>query len=204
MPLPRTLRLLAVSGIVSLTAAGCASQGGVSRSSMNSTVAIQYGTVASVTAVQLQSNAARNATIGGLAGLATQARGSSRQRLAGAAIGAAAGGLATRAVEGDNRANSFVINLTRGGTVQVVTEQQNIVAGDCVAVESGRHTNLRRVSAVQCNPVSQPHSIIDSQISQYELNEATACDRAMEELLQAEKEQEINALIRKVRVLCDH
>jgi outer membrane lipoprotein SlyB len=185
-------------------AAGCASQGEVSRSNLNSTVAINYGTIASVTPVQLQSNATRNATIGGLAGLATQARGSTRQRLTGAAIGTAIGGLGTRAIEGSNRANSFVIDLTRGGTVQVVTEQQNIVVGDCVAVESGRHTNLRRVSGIQCQPVSQPHPGIDPQISQNEQNEATACDRAMEELLQARKEQEIDALIRKVRVLCDH
>ena len=55
-----------------------------------------------MTAVQLQSNAARNAALGGMVGLLTQAR------------------------EGDNMANCFVINLTRGGTVQVVTEQRNI------------------------------------------------------------------------------
>ena len=198
------LQLLAVSGIVALTAAGCASQGGVSRDSMDSTIAVNYGTVASVTAVKLQSNAARNATVGGLAGLLTQARGSGSERLVGAAIGAAVGGLATKAVEGDNMANSFVINQTRGGTVKVVTEQQNIVVGDCVAVETGRHTNLRRVSPTQCNPPSQLHPTIDAQISRHEQGEANACHQAKEELLKAQTETEINALTRKVQVICDH
>lgn len=157
-----------------------------------------------MTAVQLQSNAARNAALGGMVGLLTQARGSGTERLAGAAIGEAAGGLATRAVEGNNMANSFVINLTRGGTVKVVTEQQNIVVGDCVAVETGRHTKLRRVSVTQWNPPSQPHPTINPQISRHEQGEADACHRAKEELLNARTETETNALIRKVQVICDH
>ena len=198
------LQLLAVAGIIALTTTGCATQGGVSRANLNSTVAINYGTVSSVTPVRLESNATRNAAIGGLAGLLTQARGSGTERLAGAAIGAAIGGLGTRAMEGDNMANSFVINLNRGNTVQVVTEQQNIVVGDCVAVESGRHTNLRRVSAVQCNPPRQPNPTIDQQISNHEQGEANACDQAKEEMLRAQTVEEVNALIRKVQVICDH
>jgi outer membrane lipoprotein SlyB len=201
-----TLQLIAVSGIVVLTAAGCASQGDVSRDSLDSTIAVNYGTVATLTPVKLDSDAARNATVGGLVGLLTQARGSGTERLVGAAIGAAVGGLATKAAEGDNMANSFVVNLSTGGTVKVVTEQQNIVVGDCVAVETGRHTNLRRVSPTQCNPpsASQLHPTIDPQISMYEKGEANACHQAKEELLNAKTENEVNALTRKVQVICDH
>ena len=204
MRLTKSLQKFTASGIFAITVAGCASQGGVSRDSLDSTIAVNYGTVSSVTPVQLQSNATRNATIGGLAGLLTQARGSGTERLAGAAIGAAIGGLGTKAAEGDNMANSFVVDLNRGGTVKVVTEQTNIVVGDCVSVETGRHTNLRRVSPVQCNPPRQPHPTIDQQISGNEQGEANACHRAKEALLNATEESEVNARIRQVQVLCDH
>lgn len=198
------LKKLMVSGIVAVTVSGCASKTSVSRDNLDSAIAINYGTVSSVTPVQLESNATRNATIGGLAGLLTQARGSTSERLAGAAIGAAVGGLGTRAVEGDNVANAFIIELNRGDTVKVVTEQTNIVVGDCVAVETGQHTNLRRVSAVQCNLPGQPHPTIDQQISGYEQGEADACHQAKEQLLNASSESEIDARIRQVQVICDH
>jgi len=197
-------QLLAASCIIALTTAGCASRGAVNRDSLDSTIAINYGTVATVTPVQLESNATRNAAIGGLVGLLTQARGSGTERLAGAAIGAAVGGLGTKAVEGDNMANSFVIDLIGGSTVKVVTEQQNIAVGDCVSVETGRHTNLRRVSQTLCSSPGQLHPGIDSQISHHEQAEADACHQAKEELLKATTEADINALTRKVQVICDH
>jgi len=183
---------------------GCASQGDESRANLDSTVTINYGSVATVTPVKLESDATRNATIGGLVGLLSQARGSTSERLVGAAIGAAVGGLATKATEGDNMANAFVIELTDGNTVKVVTEQQNIAVGDCVAVETGRHTNLRRVSAVQCQAQHQVHPTIDPQIAQHEQREANACHQAKEDLLKAGSERDINALTRKVQVICDH
>jgi len=186
-----------------LAVAGCASSGGESRDNLNNTITIEYGTVTTVTPVKLKSNATRNATIGGLVGLLTQARGSGTERLVGAAIGAAVGGLATKAVEGDNMANSFAIDLAGGNTVKVVTEQKDIVVGDCVAVETGRYTNLRRASPIQCNPPRNAHPDIDPQISKYEKEEANACDQAKEELLQARGEADINALTRKVQVICD-
>lgn len=204
MRLTKPLQQLAVSGLVAITVAGCASQGGVSRDSLDSTIAINYGTIASVTPVKLHSDATRNAAIGGLVGLLSQATGSGTERLAGAAIGAAVGGIGTKVVEGDDMANSFIINLNQGGTVKVVTEQNNIVVGDCVVVETGRHTNLRRVSPVQCQPVAQQHPVIDPQITRNEQGEANACHEAKEELLKAQKESEINALTRKVQVICDH
>lgn len=204
MRLTKPLQQLAVSGIVAISVAGCASQGGVSRDSLDSTIAVNYGTISSVTPVKLQSDATRNATIGGLVGLLSQATGSGTERIAGAAIGAAVGGLATKAVEGDNMANSFIVNLSRGGTVKVVTEQNNIVVGDCVAIETGRHTNLRRVSPVQCQSIAQRHPVIDPQITSNEQSEANSCHQAKEELLKAQTESEINALTRKVQVICDH
>lgn len=204
MPPALSRSLFAALCVVALGSAGCASQGGENRDSLNSTIAVNYGTVSTITPVKLKSNATRNATMGGLVGLLTQARGSASERLAGAAIGAAVGGLATRAAEGDNMANSFVIDLTGGSTVKVVTEQQNIVVGDCVAVETGRHTNLRRVSQTQCNTPRQSHPTIDPQISQYEQGEANACHQAKEELLKARTEADISALTRKVQVICDH
>jgi len=90
--------IFTASCVVVLALAGCASSGGESRDSLNSTIAIEYGTVTTVTPVKLKSNATRNATMGGLVGLLTQARGSGGQRLAGAAIGAAINAL-TRKVQ---------------------------------------------------------------------------------------------------------
>ncbi len=204
MRLTNSLQQLAVSGIIAITVAGCATQGGESRDNLDSTIAINYGTITNVTPVKLQSNATRNATMGGLVGLLSQATGSGTERLAGAAIGAAIGGLATKAAEGDNMANSFIVSLNRGGTVKIVTEQRDIVVGDCVAVETGRHTNLRRVSPVQCQPVGQQHPTIDPDIARSEQNEADACHQAKVELLNAQTEGDINALTRKVQIICGH
>ena len=204
MRLTKSLQQLTVSGSLAIIITGCATQGGESRDNLDSTIAVNYGTISSVTPVKLQSNATRNATLGGLVGLLSQARGSGTERLAGAAIGAAVGGLATKAAEGDNMANAFIVNLSQGGTAKIVTEQQDIVVGDCVAVETGRHTNLRRVSPVQCNPPRQPHPTIDPQVMGYERSEASACDQAKEELLQSKNEGDIDALTRKVQVICSH
>lgn len=204
MQLTKLLQRLTLAGSFAIISVGCATQGGESRDNLDSTITVNYGTISSVTPVKLQSNATRNATLGGLVGLLSQARGSGTERLAGAAIGAAVGGLATKAAEGDNMANAFIVDLNQGGTVKVVTEQQNIVVGDCVAVETGRHTNLRRVSPVQCNPPRQPHPAIDSQVMSYEHDKASACDQAKEELLQSKNEGDINALARKVQIICSH
>jgi len=80
--------IFTASCVVVLTSAGCASSGGESRDSLNSTIAIEYGTVTTMMPVKLKSDATRIATMGGLVGLLTQARGSGGQRLAGAAVGA--------------------------------------------------------------------------------------------------------------------
>ena len=69
-------------------------------------------------------------------------------------------------------------------------------------MESGKTTNLRRVSTALCEP-SDPHPV-DDELQVKHLQEASECHDAKENLLQAESDRDIDAAVRKVKVLCDH
>lgn len=189
---PHTIVLLAAGFLLH----GCASSGAVSRSEMNRTITVQYGRVLEVEEVQLESQAGSNAVLGGILGAVVAGRGN---RLAGAAVGAVAGGALTAAAEGDNKAFSYTIELASGATVKVITEQGNVETGHCVSFEQGSHTNVRQVSDTMCDG-----GPVHPEVHEEHSDAAEACHAAKEELLAAETSEEIDAAIRKVKALCDH
>lgn len=180
---------------------GCATDGAVDRRNVETTISIQHGTVKDIEQVELKSEAAKGAIIGGTIGLLAVS-GSTAEHVGGAIGGAVAGALITRAFEGSNKANAYTVRLNNGSEVKVITDDKYIEAGDCVAVETGKTTNIRRVSQVLCKP-SKPHQAVDAELHEKHQEEAWECHEAKKQLLKAKTEDEIDALLRKVKVLCE-
>lgn len=166
-----------------------------STQAQSQSVSINYGTVESVATVQQDAQHAGGAVAGGLVGALI---GGPRHRglrvLTGAAVGAAVQGSHT-----SGTLQLYSVTLVSGGTVQVTTEQTDIRIGDCVQVEQGQYSNIRRTGTVHCEPGSSsassppPHH---AQLSQ-------ECDQAKQELGDAETDEAVDLAIKKVRVLCD-
>lgn len=190
--------LLAAFGI-----SGCSTPGAVSQSNLNTTIRVDHGLVTQVERVDVESHAARNAVLGGLAGLALTSRRSRSSQIAGTAAGALLSGLVTKSAEESKLVNAYTVQLNSGNFVQVVTEQTGARVGDCVAVETGRTSNIRRVSEVLCQPTAQSH-LVNADIQAENQDEARECHEAKQQLLNATTDEDINAIARKVQVLCDH
>jgi outer membrane lipoprotein SlyB len=182
-------------------------------------VSVNYGKVTGVKQVQLQSAAAGGAVAGGLVG-AVRARGrSGGSRARSAALGAAIGGVGTRILEGSNEAIEYTVRLNESGRdVRVVSEPTGARVGDCVSVEQGRQTNVRRVSSVHCEtedavptpapappPAAAPTPVTAPTTTPTEAHiaEATACDQAKQQLLEADEEDALELAIRRIRILCE-
>ena len=182
-----------------LALAGCA-DGGISPSSLNEAVGISYGTVESVTPVKVsQTGEVAGSVMGGLLGLALTAGHSGGSMLLGTAGGALAGGLLGHVMQGSDTADQFVIRRTDGSTLEVATEQRDLEPGDCVAIEQGRHTSLRRVSSTLCAPGGP---VADTRVALEAQHDAQVCHEAKEDLLNAQGQQAIDAGAARVRALC--
>jgi len=179
---------------VGLTA--CSNQG-VSRSDMNQSISVRYGMVVNVEQVELKSEAVKGAVVGGLFGAVI-----GHDALASAAIGAAAGGLLTRAAEGSNKANAYTVDMTDGAETKVVTESDNIRMGDCVAIEQGSSANIRLASSVHCEHAGHP-ALDHPAVAAKEQQEAGACHDAKQLALDAITDEEIDLAVKKVRALCE-
>ncbi len=157
-------------------------------------VTINYGTVESVSTVKQDSKHAGGALAGGMLGaLIGPRRHRGLRVVAGAAAGAAVQGAAT-----SGTLQLYTVSLEAGGTVQISTEQTDIREGDCVQVEQGQYSNIRRTGSGHCenggySDDPPPHHV---QVSEQ-------CDSAKQQLSEAETDDEVNLAIKKVRVLCD-
>jgi len=167
------------------------------RSDRNVTIEISYGLVESVETVKLKSKAASGAAVGGFAGLVAS-HGDSTQRLETAAAGAAVGALIAQLAT-KHKAQQFVILRSDGSEIKVIIDHADAIAGDCVAVEEGPQTNLRRVSDVKCT--AGPHHD-DPDVQQAADTEASACDMAKVLLLDAQTAEEVEQAANKVKILC--
>lgn len=168
-------------------------------SSRDSLIAVAYGTVENVQQVAMKPNYAAGSIIGGALGLLATGGHSSGSQVLGAAAGAGLGALVSKETAGN--ANKYLIQLVNGSTVSVVTDQGNIDAGDCVSVEQGDHTNIRRVSAAMCNtPASHP-AYPDMHAATQQ--DSTDCAAAKQQILKATTEAETNIGYKKMQALCD-
>jgi outer membrane lipoprotein SlyB len=196
----RARTLVALAAITGL--GGCAGNGMVSPASLNEGIAISYGTVESVTPVQVSpTGEVAGGVMGGLLGLALTAGHSGGSMLLGAAGGALAGGLLGHTMQGSDRADQFMIRRVDGSTLEVTTEQRDLEVGDCVAIEQGRHTSLRRTAEQYCQPGLGVAG--DSRVALEAQHDAQVCHEAKEELVQAQGDAAIKAGAARVQALCN-
>ena len=199
MNTPTRLSTLLLASASLVLVAGCeTSSGGVSRDNQNVPISISYGKVTNVEQVDLQSDVGKSATLGAiLGGVIGLAAG---RNVAGAAAGAGAGallgGVTQKVREGSSKAMSYTVRKQSGGEIKVVTDDTHLVTDDCVAVETGRTTNLRRVSNEMCGPtLNHP---VEQQLRSIHQEDAEACDAAKQALLAAESDRDVDAAIKKV------
>lgn len=152
-------------------------------------VTLQYGTVESISVVHNDGKRAAGTAIGGLAGgaIAHDHRG----------LGMIAGGLIGGAVEKHHTAgtlNQYSVQLLTGPTMVVNSDQNDLIVGDCVVVESGQYTNVRRVSSINCHVDQQPA---------HHVSAAENCQAAKDELNNGKTNDEIEKAVIKVRTLCE-
>lgn len=167
---------------------------------------VQYGVVQRVDEVRADANTGGGAALGGLAGLAVAAGtgGSRNQQLAGAAGGALLGGLIANQRASNQRLMQHTVRLNSGASVAVTTEHHNIAVGDCVAVEQGRHANIRRVSSVMCNELADTRRPAYTPAHQANVREAEECEQAKREVLNAQTEEAIRLAHMRMRALCEN
>mgnify|MGYP001817222257 CR=1 FL=1 len=140
-----------------------------------------------------------DSVIGGALGLLAASTGSTATQIAGAAVGAGLGALVAKETAG--KGQRYTIKLVSGSDIAIFTEQTNLVAGDCVSVEQGEHTNLRRLSSVNCS-TSPSHPAYQSMHSS-NTQSAGDCLRAKQDVLNRKTKEETDITLRKMRALCE-
>ena len=171
----------------------------VSRSSLNSSIDITYGIVEKVERTKIDSSAGKGAVMGGVIGAATSGH---HHRTQHALTGALAAGILTAILEGKRDAYVYLIETVDGSEKKVITEQGDIREGDCVSVEEGSTTNVRRVPKVQCE--HHNHDVMSEPIVEAKAHEdAAECHAAKKMALKADTEDEVDIALKKVQVFCD-
>jgi outer membrane lipoprotein SlyB len=185
-----------------LLVAGCAGgDGAVSPFAMGEAIPVSYGTVETVTPVKVSpAGEIAGGVAGGLLGLALTAGRSGGGMLLGAAGGALAGGLLGNALQGSDTADRFLIRRTDGSTFELTTERRDLRPGDCVAIEQGRHVNLRRANPVLCGPGAVVAA--DERVALEAQHDARVCQEAKQALLNARGSPAIDAGAARVKALC--
>ena len=152
-------------------------------------VLLQYGTVEGVKTVQDDGKRGAGMALGGLAGaaIADDHRG----------LGMLAGGLIGGGIQKNHTAGTldqYTVRLKTGATLVVNSDQNDLIVGDCVVVEQGQYTNVRRVSSVNCYLDQKPVHHVEA---------ADNCQLAKNELNSAKTDKEIESAVIKVRTLCE-
>jgi outer membrane lipoprotein SlyB len=152
-------------------------------------VMLQYGTVAGVKTVRDDGKRGAGTAVGGLAGaaIAKDHRG----------LGMLVGGLIGGGVQKHHTAGTleqYTVRMMTGATLVVNSDQNDLIVGDCVVVEQGQYTNVRRVSSINCHRVQKPEHHVEA---------ANNCQLAKDELTSAKADKEIESAVIKVRTLCE-
>ena len=165
-------------------------------------VSIQYGTIVTRERINLNSGAVpRGAVVGGALGLASAGGKSKKKKARNALIGAAAGGAIASNSQGSTQGMLYTIDLGSNGMAQVVTDQTEIVQGDCVAFEkAGETANVRRISAAYCNP---DNAAAVAAVEDDDIEEADECYEAKQLVVDAATMEEFEFAKAKMSLLCD-
>jgi hypothetical protein len=160
---------------------------------------VQFGVVRNVEQVQLQSDVAAGALVGGTLGLVTS--GGSRNAPRNAILGAAIGGAATAAAQGSRTGIAYTVAMMDGSTIRIISDQSEIRVGDCVAIErAGDTNNIRREPQAYCGRDNQPAVAAVQQQSEAA---AARCEEAKEEFVRAGTPEALDIAGRKVSLLCN-
>ena len=165
-------------------------------------ISITYGIVTGAKATQEKSDAGKGALLGGTLGYATtsSSRSSSSKRK-NAAMGAVAGAAVANRAQGDRSGKEYTVD-TGAGTTVIISDQTEIVVGDCVVIENGgsNNANIRRVDPTLCEPESAE---IVEELAEEMMEEAEECASAKQELSAAQDDAAFDRAIRKVEILCN-
>jgi len=191
-------RLSAVAGL-SLLVVGASSSALAQKTGDSTKVTV--GIVEAKQPVNLKSNTGRNSLIGGALGWGLARNKSSATQAAAALGGAALGGGATSAAQGDNTAMQYTIKTSAGSAIQVITDQTEIIIGDCVLVEETKNgANVRRKDPAMCKPASPAvMSHVQGEIN----DDATQCDAAKQRLIDAKTSEEVQVAKQVMDIICN-
>ncbi len=190
-----TGRLLTLACAAVLLSA-CANNAQQSTPVRGSEVSVRYAEIEEISRKPMPSAVPAGAMIGGFTGLMINRKRSGASQLGGAAAGALLGGLATRALEGERLGYVYRLRFLSGEESNFYTEKNYLQEGDCVAVERGTHTNLRRVSDSVCGNRSL-------RAEPFHVRNAQVCEEAKQQLLDAKNEEAVQLAAQKVKVICD-
>jgi hypothetical protein len=165
-------------------------------------VSVQYGTVSGAHPVDLNSGAVPGgALVGGSLGIVSASGKSSSKKARNAVVGVAAGAAVAGASQGSTKGMLYDVDLGAQGKIQVVSDQREIQAGDCVAVEkAGDTANVRRVTAGYCEAANQ--SAVRS-VAANAATEAQECLEAKQQLVDATTKDAADLAGRKIALLCN-
>ena len=164
-------------------------------------VTVQYGTVTQKEQVDLNSGAVpKGAVVGGALGLASASGKSKKKKARNALVGAAGGAIAASS-QGSTRGMLYTIDLGSNGMAQVVTDQTEIVRGDCVALEkAGDTANVRRISSAYCEP---SNAAAVAAVAEDDAEDADECYQAKQMVVNAATAEEFEFARSKMTLLCD-
>jgi outer membrane lipoprotein SlyB len=168
---------------------------------------VQYGRITNVQTVTETDSRSRNVgtLVGGGIGLATGSGQSGSNRalrgVAGAAAGRGVGSLAGR-----SQAFEYTVLIDGTTTTRIVSDQAGKRVGDCVAVEQGQFANIRLVPDSRCATRAQPapakKAAPPPAPAAADVQQATACEQAKDQVLAANTDEEFNIAERRMRLLC--
>jgi len=169
-------------------------------------VRVQYGRITNVQATTVTDTTARNVgtLVGGGVGLATGS-GQSGSNRALRTLGGAAAGRGVGTLAGRSQAFEYTVLVDGTTTIRIVSDQAGKRIGDCVAVEQGQFANIRLVADSRCAPRAQPAPAKAAPAPApvaADVQQASACEQAKEQVLAATTDEEFNIAERRMRLLC--
>ncbi len=167
---------------------------------------VQYGRITNVQATTVTDSTSRavGTLVGGGIGLATGS-GQSGSNRALRGIGGAAAGRGVGTLAGRSQAFEYTVLVDGTTTVRIVSDQAGKRIGDCVAVEQGQFSNIRLVPDARCAPRPQAapaKAAPPPPPPAAEVQQATACEQAKEQVLAAKTDDEFTVAERRMRLLC--
>ncbi|MGH6624737.1 MAG: hypothetical protein ACREBN_12220 [Burkholderiaceae bacterium] len=168
---------------------------------------IQYGRITNVQATTVTSGTSQTVgtLVGGGIGLATGS-GQSGSNRALRGIGGAAAGRGVGTLAGRSQAFEYTVLIGGTTTTRIISDQAGKRIGDCVAVEQGQFSNIRLVPDSRCSPPpAQAKAAAPAKAPApvpADVQQATACEQAKDQVLAATTDDEFNIAERRMRLLC--